>query len=148
MPTWANAISVTCCYKTNPLTNLFIYVNCLAIPGKLSADSADKLSACYVGTDAFQVTGRSEQTIVEKYQELGFNLTRADVGPGSRVRHGHALIDKLGRPGEGEDPTWYYVRETCPTLESSLMLVVEDPKNPEAPKKFDANSEGEGGDDV
>jgi hypothetical protein len=108
---------------------------------------AEKLEAFYIGTDAFSVSGRSDQTIVEKYQELGFNMTKADVGPGSRVRHGHALIERLGKPEDGEDPTWYYVRETCPKLEETLFVITEDPKNPEAPKKTDANSDGEGGDD-
>ena len=118
----------------------------LAVYGK----SVDDLSTFLVGSDAFARNGRSDKTIVQQYAEHDIHLTAGYAGPGSRVVKAHRFLDLLGDPSNDErpeEPTWFYVRSTCPELEKCIPILTPDSKNGEAVAKIDANEDGEGGDD-
>ena len=105
-----------------------------------------RLCAMFSGSDTFRSTGRSRQTIAQRYAAFGITMRHADVSPGSRAAGAEHLSQLLGDPERGIAPSWQICRR-CKRLIDTIPYLEVDPNHPEDVRKVDANKDGEGGDD-
>lgn len=125
-------------------------------PAEIAADLQAKLARYgiarhrierfVVGTDVFAKTGAAEKSIAEQYAGLGFRMTAAKTGPGSRVAGAHHLMKLLGNPERDIAPQWFITRN-CERLINTLPMLERDPNRPEDVLKVDISDDGSGGDD-
>ncbi|MEQ9027554.1 MAG: phage terminase large subunit [Aggregatilineales bacterium] len=106
----------------------------------------NKLKSFIAGADVFNKTGAAKQTVAEQYEKLGFKITMAEMGPGSRVAGAIHMAGLLGNEARGILPKWYVTRN-CARLIDTMPYLERDPHNPEDVLKVDADGDGNGGDD-
>lgn len=96
----------------------------------------------YAGADCFSRESNG-RTIAEQYKALGLKLLPANV---SRKPGAAAMLNALGNPAEGIEPSWY-ILDTCPLLAETMPNMQADLKEAKDVIKFNADENGEGGDD-
>jgi phage terminase large subunit len=85
-------------------------------------------------------------TTAEKYEALGFELSRADV---DRINGAAEILVRLGdfEATPKPIPNRVIISSRCVKLIECLPALQHDPACPERVKKWDADEDGEGGDD-
>jgi phage terminase large subunit len=106
----------------------------------------DDLRSFLAGGDVFARTGTSDYTVAEQYAQEGITLDRAEVAAGSRVGRALYLNNLLGDASREIEPRWF-ISSQCIRLIECIPALEMDPNNPEDIKKWDADVNGDGGDD-
>lgn len=114
--------------------------------------TVDDLDQFYAGSDVFNKTGAAKRTVAEQYAEFGIYLTRAAMGPGTRVAGAHQLLRLLGDPNNKDEalrkPARWRISRRCKKLIETLPYLQKDPNNTEDVLKVNADERGRGGDDA
>lgn len=102
------------------------------------------LSSFVAGSDVFAQRGaKNAETIGDQYAEEGIYLSEANT---DRINGAAMLLKMLGDEEKEIAPT-LYISELCVRLIECLPVLEHDPKRPEDVKKWDADENGNGGDD-
>lgn len=101
-----------------------------------------RLRHIVAGTDVFAKTGVSNTTIADQYAARGLRLTPAVT---DRVAGAARLLSLLG---DERQPPRLRVSRRCLRLIETMPLLQHDPRRPDDVLKFDADDDGNGGDDA
>lgn len=102
------------------------------------------------GSDIFQRSGNTQQTVAENYQAEKIYIAPADTAPGSRIAGAHHIMMLLGDPSNKDKPIPNLLRvcRRCEMFIDTFPYLEHDPHNPEDVLKVNVDEDGIGGDDA
>lgn len=105
--------------------------------------TADSLEFFVAGRDCFS-RNEDGKTIAMAFEEAGITMTPAEVDRANGWKRCHALFGDISK---GIEPKGY-VSERCTSLIGQIQLAQHSMKRPGDVEKFNADAEGNGGDDA
>lgn len=119
--------------------------HCEAVDAMLSRYGVgrERIETTVAGGDVFNVN-RDAGCVADDYAEHGYSLERANM---SRALGGARMLRLLRDPRNGKASD-LLISDDCAMLIRQMPTLVHDDKQPEVPKKIDADDEGRGGDDA